>query len=267
MNDTGLIGDAAPAAEVDKKPEETSIAHREAAPTEKPAERSDGAEWIQGLTTSLYKEGKPNFEVLPEKYWKDGTPDLGSALKARAELEKAFSRGDHKAPAEYDVSFAKEQGIPDDDPLLGSFKGWAKENGISQDAFKKLASEYIKIQTELANSVRVDVEAEKQKLGPNADKVIQEMVGWGQNMVRKGIWSVDDFEEFKIMGGTARGLNALMKVREYYGDMQRIPVDTAAIAERPSRDELNAMVADPRYKSDPSFRAKVERMFEEAYSS
>jgi hypothetical protein len=265
----GLIGDASAQVEEPKTAEQTDVSHRAADPAQaqqvNPASQQSAA-WVDGLSKSLYVDGKPNFEALPEKYWKDGNPDIGSALKARAELEKAFSRGDHKAPAEYDVSFAKEAGIPDDDALLGTFKGWAKENGISQDAFKKLAASYIEMQQQAAKQFQINVEAEKQKLGPNADKIIGEMVGWGQNMVRKGIWSADDFEEFKVMGGTARGINALMKVREFYGDMQRIPVDTASVGDQPSRDELNQMVADPRYQSDPAFRSKVEKLFERMYS-
>lgn len=265
----GLIGDASATTEEPKTADNTEVSHRatETAQGQDTNKASaDSAAWVEGLSKSLYLDGKPNFEALPEKYWKDGSPDIGSALKARAELEKAFSRGEHKAPAEYDIGFAKEAGIAEDDQLLGAFKGWAKENGVSQDAFKKLASSYIEMQQAAAKQFQINVEAEKQKLGPNADKIVGEMVGWGQQMVRKGIWSADDFEEFKIMGGTARGLNALMKVREYYGDMQRIPVDTASVGDAPSRDELNQMVADPRYQSDPAFRSKVEKLFERMYS-
>jgi len=265
----GLIADASAQVEEKKTPEQTEVSHRAPEAGQTPdinKASAESAAWVDGLSKSLYVDGKPNFEALPEKYWKDGNPDIGSALKARAELEKAFSRGDHKAPAEYDVSFAKEAGIPDDDALLGTFKGWAKENGISQDAFKKLAASYIEMQQQAAQAFKVNIEAEKQKLGPNAEKIIGEMVGWGQQMVKKGVWSSDDFEEFKLMGGTARGLNALMKVREYYGDMQRIPIDAAQVGDRPSRDELNQMVADPRYATDPAFRSKVEKLFEQMYA-
>lgn len=266
---SGLIGDAPAQTEEQKAPEQTDVAHRAADPAqgqETNKASADSAAWVEGLSKSLYVDGKPNFEALPEKYWKDGSPDIGSALKARGELEKAFSRGDHKAPTEYDVGFVKEAGVAEDDPLLGSFKSWAKENGVSQDAFKKLASSYIEMQQENAKRFQINLDAEKQKLGPNADKIIGEMVGWGQQMVKKGIWSADDFEEFKVMGGSARGINALMKVREFYGDMQRIPVDAAQVGDQPSRDELNQMVADPRYQKDPAFRSKVEKLFERMYS-
>ena len=75
----------------------------------------------------------------------------------------------------------------------------------------------------------------------------------------KGIWSKDDFEEFKIMGGTARGLTALMKVRSAYEG--RVPVDVAPLEGAPSKDELYAMVADPKYKTDAAYRQKVEKLF------
>lgn len=264
MSEEGLIGGAAAKTEDPKPPEGTEISHVEK-PKEQPAGAVDTNQWIDGVSKTLYADGKPNFEQLPEKYWKDGVPDLQSALKARSELEKAFSRGDHKAPAEYDTGVAKSAGVPDDDPLLGSFKSWAKDQGISQDAFNKLTQNYIEMMQQ-NQPPQLDVAAEKAKLGPNADKVISEMTTWGQNMVRKGVWSENDFQEFKYMGGTAAGLNALMKIREYYGDMKRIPVDAAVAGDAPTRAELDAMVADPKYKTDPAFRQKVERLFEKMYA-
>jgi len=50
-----------------------------------------------------------------------------------------------------------------------------------------------------------------------------------------------------------------MKVREAYEG--RIPIESAPIDGAPSKDELYQMVADPKYKSDPAYRQKVERLF------
>jgi hypothetical protein len=33
----------------------------------------------------------------------------------------------------------------------------------------------------------------------------------------------------------------------------------------PSEEELQAMVADPKYKTDPGFRKKVENLFDQRY--
>ena len=70
----------------------------------------------------------------------------------------------------------------------------------------------------------------------------------------------DDFEEFKYMGGTAKGLKALMKLRESY-EGSRIPTQSVPVEGQPSKEELYQMVADPKYKTDPAYRQKVERMF------
>jgi hypothetical protein len=61
------------------------------------------------------------------------------------------------------------------------------------------------------------------------------------------------------MGGTANGIKALMKLRQSYEG--RIPMNSAPIDGAPSKDELYQMVSDPRYKTDVSYRAKVEKMF------
>ena len=50
-----------------------------------------------------------------------------------------------------------------------------------------------------------------------------------------------------------------MKLRQSYEG--RIPMNSAPIDGAPSKDELYQMVSDPRYKTDVSYRAKVEKMF------
>jgi hypothetical protein len=67
------------------------------------------------------------------------------------------------------------------------------------------------------------------------------------------------------MGGTAQGIKALAKLRETY-EGTRIPTSSMPVEGAPSKDELYAMVADPKYKSDPAFRSKVERLFAQNFS-
>ena len=92
------------------------------------------------------------------------------------------------------------------------------------------------------------------------------MTEWAQGLVRKGVWAESDFDEFKIMGGTAQGIRALQKVRSYYGD-QSVPVNIGPVEGMPSKEELNSMVGKPEYTSDPAYRAKVEKMFEQVYGA
>jgi hypothetical protein len=91
------------------------------------------------------------------------------------------------------------------------------------------------------------------------------MTQWAGGLVQKGIWGKDDFEEFKVMGGTANGIKALMKLRESYEG--RIPTQSAPIDGAPSKAELNQMVADPKYQTDAAYRQKVERLFQQAYGN
>jgi len=65
------------------------------------------------------------------------------------------------------------------------------------------------------------------------------------------------------MRGTARGLSALMKVREAFEG--RIPIESSPIEGAPTDAELQSMVGDPKYQTDPAYRQKVERLFNARY--
>lgn len=201
-------------------------------------------------------------DYWPENFWnKDSNePDLEGIAKSWRDLRAKISKGAHNAPADgkYDLSsFGGEEAAGN--PMANTLAGWAKENGLSQAQFDDLATSLRNQAQELMSGEIVDPAEEMKKLGPNANAVVNGMVDWARGLVAKGVWSKDDFDEFKIMGGTARGLNALMKIREAYEG--RVPIESAPIDGAPSKEELYAMVADPKYKSDPAYRQKVERMF------
>jgi hypothetical protein len=112
---------------------------------------------------------------------------------------------------------------------------------------------------------QLSAKKEREALGPNADAIIGNMTSWARGMVQKGIWSGDDFEEYKVWGGTAQGMKALMKLRNTYE--ARIPIETLKNSGETamSDEELSSMVADPKYKVDAGYRAKVEKLFEKRY--
>lgn len=201
-------------------------------------------------------------EWMPENFWNSekGEANYEAMAKSWSDMRKMVSTGKHKAPegGKYDTSALQWAGDLEADPLAKSYVGWAQKWGISQAAFDELAGEVNKL-GESIQEPTIDPQVELKSLGPNGSAIVNGMVDWARGMVQKGIWGADDFEEFKIMGGTAKGLRALMKVREAYEG--RIPVDSSPMEGAPSKDELYQMVADPRYKSDAAFRQKVERMF------
>ena len=202
----------------------------------------------------------------PENFWKkdDAEPDLEAIAKSWTDLRKQISQGKHKAPEDGNYDFSAFGETPDTDPVRGHVSTWAKEYGVSQAALDALVGPIVQMGGEKVQQVKFDAAAEKKALGPNADTIIKGLTEWGAGLVNKGIWGKDDFEEFKVMGGTANGIKALMKLRESYEG--RIPTQSAPVDGAPSKDELMSMVGDPRYKTDSAYRAKVERMFNQAFN-
>ena len=68
---------------------------------------------------------------------------------------------------------------------------------------------------------------------------------------------LDDFEEFKIMGGTAQGIRILNIFRGMTGEKE-IPTMTMQV-DGLDKDEVLSRVADPKYATDEKFRKDVER--------
>ncbi len=207
---------------------------------------------------------RPDF--WPEKFWNkdDQAPDLEGISKSYVELEKKFRAGGHKPPenGEYDIGGL---GLKGDDPVVKSYVGWAQKYGISQQAFEDLAREVTGIGANNIAETRQSMADELEKLGPNAKAIINNMAGWGRGMVQKGIWSQEEFQEFTRWGDTAAGIKTLQKLRETYEG--RVPTDTLKpdAAGSLSKEELDAMVGNPEYKTNPSYRAKVEKLFEKMY--
>ncbi len=247
---TGLLDSVSAHEETATNPQHTEIEHR-SNPTDATASPEDPLE-------------RPDW--WPENFWKKDSnePDLEGMAKSWKDLRGKISKGQHNAPADgkYDVSSFGLQSA-DENPMASNLVGWAAENGLSQAQFDDLASKLRDTAESMMSSDMVDPKAEMEKLGPNAQAMIKDMVDWGRGLVKKGIWSPDEFEEFKIMGGTATGLRALMKVRETYEG--RVPIQSAPTTGMPSKEELQAMVADPKYQTDPAYRQKVERLFHQAF--
>ena len=246
----GLMADAAPIVEEPEvDPNEVEIPHLVEDQPEEPVEE---------------KEVLTKPEYLEDKFWDPSegvkVEDLNNSYK---ELQKQFSMGKHKAPAEYDLSAFDGIDV-DEDPLAKEFVDWANENKPTQEAFDKLVGKFRELADVQEEASSINIEQETSKLGPNAPQIINGIRQWGQGLVSKGVWSQDDFEEFKVFAATASGINALNKIRRYYGE-QQIPTATVEMDGMPSRDELYEMVSDHKYKSDPNFRRQVEQHFAKAF--
>jgi hypothetical protein len=254
---TGLVSDITAEAETkeeDIAAEDTTVEHRADAET-KPKDADAEA------------EERPDY--IPEKFWKDGKADTESLAKGYAELEGKMRAGKHKAPEDgkYDTKFMEDK-IPDDDPMLAQFNKMAVEKGLSQGDYEDLVNMVLQNGANAEQQITFDRDAELKTLGPNAEKIIEEQVDWARKLVKSEYWGVDDFEEFKIMAGTAGGIKAIMAMRRFYGDTTTIPTNISPVEDAlPSKEECYAMVNDPKYQTDAGYRKKVEETFAKVFGT
>jgi hypothetical protein len=205
-------------------------------------------------------------EYFPDKFWdeKDG-PDIEALVKSYNELQKKFSQGGHKAPKDYDTNFLQDQQIDaKEDPLVKEYTDWAKKYGITQEAYEDLAKTFIDNNMALAERTQADLTEQKKMLGNKADERINSIMKFGDALKDKGVLSDQELEEFDNMAGSALGVKVIEKIRSYYGEQ---PIPSVAPTEElgMSKDEIKAMVADPKYGKDPAYTLRVEKLFEKAF--
>lgn len=205
---------------------------------------------------------KPDY--MPDKFWGDDGPELEKLAKSYTELETQFKQGKHKAPKEYNTEVFSEKNVGMDDPTVKIFHEWSLKHGINQDAYDELSKGVLAITESNTEDTKFAREQELKKLGPNADQLVSGIRDFAKGLVRKGVLGADDMSEFQAMAGTADGIKVLNKIRRYYGE-QTIPTQSVDVEGQPSGEELNSMIADPRYLTDTGFRNKVEKLFEKTY--
>ena len=95
---------------------------------------------------------------------------------------------------------------------------------------------------------------------------IEAMSNWIQGLERKNVFNNSQAKEAaEIMAGSARGIEVFQKLQKYYGESSA-PIDDHT-ADQDSQEELDAMVANPEFKTNPAFRKQVEKKFEKKYGT
>jgi len=209
---------------------------------------------------------------MPEQYWSsDDGPDLeglanelSAKTKSYNELRTKMSQGKHKAPKDGNYDMSLLEGVPDDDPLLNDFMSFAKENGLSQDQFDQIAQMHMKNVGEMFENVEVDVQREMDKLGKNADKVIQSTSQWLGKLQTSGVLTSEETEALANAAQSADFVRALNKIRDSYGE-KAIPAIDIQESGAMSKADLDAMIADPRYGKDMHYTQQVEQKFMEFF--
>jgi len=198
-------------------------------------------------------------DYYPEKFWNDDGPDVEKLAKSYAELEKKFKSGKHKAPEKYDVSGLSDQGLDADDPTVAVYQDWAKENGISQDAFEDLAGRVLGLSQQEQESVEINQRNEIQKLGKNAQEKIQ-MV---ERSLMKASLTNSERDSLAQSLNNADSINAFVKYHQSLTN-ENIPITPAVNQPDMTRADLEVAIADPRWKTDAPWRTKIEKQWMQA---
>lgn len=199
---------------------------------------------------------------FPAKFWTDEGPDIDKLAKSYTELEKQFKAGKHKAPEEYDISPLVDQGLDQDDPTMGIFKDWAKENGVSQAAFEELASKVLQASAQESEAYEIDRQQEMGKLGERA----QEKIEMAERLLVRAPLTNDEREAIAYSLNSADAINAFLKYHQSITN-EGIPVTPAINTPSITREDLEAAIADPRWKTDAGFRSKIEKQWMQAQSA
>ena len=238
---------------------EESVPHR----AEEETERKSVGEAMEQVAEQQATDQLEKPDYIQDKHW-----DANKGVKieelanSHNELQKKMSMGGHKAPKEYNLDVL--DGVDQDDKLVQGFLEWANQEKPTQEQFDKLVSMFRNSAEEMEQEDMIDIKAETEKLGPNAEQIIKSTKEWVEGQVQKGVFGPADVEEIEILGATAQGTRVLSKLIAMTGQ-QQIPAAPESIEGIASESDLYALVKDPRYKTDPVFRREVERKFNEAF--
>ena len=197
-------------------------------------------------------------DYLAAKFWneKDGAADVEKLAKSYSELEKKFKAGKHKAPEEYDVSSLADQGLDSEDPTVAVYQEWAKENGISQDAFEDLAGRVLGLSKDEQESVQYDQRVEMEKLGANASEKIQ----MTERVLMKAPLNTSERDAIAYSLNNADAINAFLKYHQSITN-ENIPIKPTIQQESMTKDDLQVAIADPRWQTDAAWRGKMEKQW------
>jgi len=214
-----------------------------------PTEATDVLQWA-------YAEGINGEGEKPEWFKDSKYKSIADQAKAYTGLEAKLG-GFTGAPDEYESSMPEgiEGELNTDDPMLETFTQWAKDNQLNQEAFTSLQHMFIQNQYDNQGS---NVESELAALGDNAKSRLQNISDFA-----KANLSEDEYEGILDATTTAKGVKAVEAL--IAKSRLNIPTNPAETDTGLSHSDIKARMSDPRYASDPAFRAETSKMYERKF--
>ena len=181
--------------------------------------------------------------------------------------EKDEESGVPEDAKEYKFDHADALELSADDPLIIQAQESALKFGLSQEAYAGFMGEMMAKIGELNGTAEIDAQAEKEKLGPNHERVIADLSDKIDGLVNIGLFGEADYNAAIAVSENAEGVKMLNKLIDHYQMKPNIPTNTSIEEGMMSKDELDAMVGTEEYNKSPAVRAKVKKGYERLYGT
>ncbi len=235
------------------------------APPEQVAEPSESEEISEIAAKNPFEFDGRTYDI-PEPFFdkEKKTLNLGALLKSQADLREQVSQKS-TAPEKYDFG---ELGGDEHAALVSALDAFGRQEGLAQDRMDLLVSflnaagdDYMKTFND------AQIKAVNERFGDDAKERADAAEKWLKGIL--GDAAADPFvsETLNVLMKTAGGVFLADALKSGL----KTPSRTAPSAQSPAAgakktpEELDALVADTRYKTDAAYRAKVEREFERTY--
>ena len=268
--------------EIDSQTEEVGLIPTDDFDFDKEAKHDDGI--VLDRTPEGFKQRFEKPDNLPIEFWDDETgsfksEDILSAYNTEKKntlaLRQKLSKGFHNVPEtadHYQVEGLDPDSVEDEDmESLQKFKEISYKNGLSQEQFNSLLSDFkesFPYNTEEpgSNEERVQTlyKQEMEKLGDNAQKYIDSIRSWGRSMVMSKAISKEDYGVLTNMAVTADEVKLIDKLKGISGFITDIPI-VESVGNLDDEAEIQRLIADPKYDSDKIMQRKVENYFKNKY--
>ena len=234
------------------------------APKPETAANQDEPEWF--LYEGVKGVGKP-----PEWYKADKYKTVAAQAKAHTDLEKrfgAFTGAPENGVYEIKLPENLDGSLDVEHPLLKGLQTWAAEKQMSQEGF----TEAITMLAEYEASLVPDISVIKAEVGDNADARIAAVASWGKANLKP-----DEFETLREATSGPNAAAVFKTIEAVVAKSRQVrlpkPGEDVVAAQPGGEAAINAAQAkigpDGKrlYETDAAYRAKVEKMRFDYYSS
>lgn len=195
---------------------------------------------------------------------------LPDGFETTQDLLDAFTaiKEQHSAPEDYEVPTIEGFEFYDDVEFgVGQFKEMAKEMNLNQDSFNKVVDFYVKSEAQRATLEQQSREEAVYEAFGGKDKAIKAIPVTSARV--KSVLGDAGMEVYQdaASGSISSAASAIKLAHMLISKFDGEPNMNARVNATPalSRESLREMMRDPRYKSNPEYRAQVDAGYQKLF--